>query len=344
VAISQSTSIVDIEYPPGLIAYLRTSGRVPRSIEIECRTLSGGVSNKTVLVELSDGRAWVLKQALAKLRVKDDWYSDVARIGREAEGLRWLIDLAPTGATTPLVFADPSQNLLAMQAVKKPHESYKSLLLAGTLSRDAVLDLAAKFGFLLGTIHSRAFSRRQDVAAAFDDTSCFETLRIEPYYIATASREPDSSAFYESLISDTRAARFTLVHGDYSPKNVLVHNDNLVLLDHEVIHWGDGCFDIGFALTHLLCKAHYVGARRVDYRDATTAFWKSYSTTSDVADESRCVRHALACLLGRARGKSPLEYLSAEVRDRQCRAVLTLMRRVPTQVPRLIEEFLQRMQ
>ena len=42
--------------------------------------LSGGVSNRTVMVRLADGKAWVIKQALEKLRVKTDWFCDPARI------------------------------------------------------------------------------------------------------------------------------------------------------------------------------------------------------------------------------------------------------------------------
>ena len=113
------------------MGYLAASGRVRAGEVVGCRTLGGGVSNRTVLVALPDGRAWVLKQALERLRVKEPWFSDPARIRREAEGLRWLQRMAPEGAITPLVFEDPAENLLAMQAVPQPHENYKSLLLNG---------------------------------------------------------------------------------------------------------------------------------------------------------------------------------------------------------------------
>ena len=60
---------VDIEQPDALAAYLRASGRVGADEPLRIRTLAGGVSNKTVLVERPSGEAWVLKQALPKLRV-----------------------------------------------------------------------------------------------------------------------------------------------------------------------------------------------------------------------------------------------------------------------------------
>src|SRR6476646_3549302 len=108
---------VDIEDPASLRQYLRDSGRVNEGEALEIRTLAGGVSNKTVLVRRRSGEAWVLKQALPKLRTKADWFSDPARIRREALGLEWLPKLAPAGTITPLVFRDDAQNLLAMEAV-----------------------------------------------------------------------------------------------------------------------------------------------------------------------------------------------------------------------------------
>src|ERR1041385_2602205 len=101
---------LDIEQPDELRAYLRESGKVSLSEELRIQTLAGGVSNKTVLVETGGGKAWVLKQALAKLRVKVDWFSDPARIEREADGIRWLEKLAPKGSITPLVFEDRQQH------------------------------------------------------------------------------------------------------------------------------------------------------------------------------------------------------------------------------------------
>src|SRR5436190_6041909 len=112
-----SADPLDIEQPDALAAYLRVTGRVSPDEPLRIRVLAGGVSNKTVLVERPAGEAWVLKQALPKLRVAVDWFSDPVRIRREAEGLRWLAQLAPPGTITPLVFEDAEQFLLAMQAV-----------------------------------------------------------------------------------------------------------------------------------------------------------------------------------------------------------------------------------
>ena len=88
---------LDIEQPEQLAAYLRRGGYLRPGETVVSRVLPGGVSNRVVLVERSNGDAWVLKQALSKLRVAVDWFSSPERIHREALGLRWLsrLDLEP---------------------------------------------------------------------------------------------------------------------------------------------------------------------------------------------------------------------------------------------------------
>src|SRR3954451_15425470 len=169
---------LDIEQPDALAAYLRATGRVGPDEPLRIRTLAGGVSNKTVLVERPSGEAWVLKQALPKLRVAVDWFSDVARIHREALGLRYLAELAPPGTITPLIFQDHEHHLLAMAAVPEPHENWKTVLLQGRGTPHQV----RHFAMILAMIHDRGHARRDELAGVFDDRSFFESLRLEPYY------------------------------------------------------------------------------------------------------------------------------------------------------------------
>jgi 5-methylthioribose kinase len=171
----------------------------------------------------------------------------------------------------------------------------------------------------------------------FGDKTFFETLRVEPYYRYTAHLAPE---FLNPLIDETLATDVSLVHGDFSPKNVLLHGERMVLLDHEVAHFGDPAFDIGFAMAHFLSKAHHLADLRERFIDAAQEFWQSYQGWLPYAEfESRCVQHSLACLLARVRGRSPLEYLSTEERSRQADAILAIMREAPRQIPALMERF-----
>jgi len=338
-----TNSTLNIEDPQQLLTYLRETGLIEADEQPAMRQLTGGVSNRTVLLERPTGEAWVLKQALAKLRVAVDWFSSPERIHREAMGLRWLSQLAPPYTIPALVHEDYNDHLLVMDAVAQPHANWKTLLLEGQVDTNHI----EQFGRLLGAIHRHAYERLQEVAPAFEDTSFFESLRLEPYYSYTAGQVPSAADFLYDLIEQTHQQRLTLVHGDYSPKNILVYQGRLILLDHEVIHWGDPAFDLGFSLTHLLSKAHHLPQHRAAFAAAAGQYWQVYvQTLGNVAWsetlEPRAARHTLACLLARVAGRSPLEYLDSTERAHQQDTVVGLMANPPVTIPNLIQQFTKR--
>ncbi|MDA0990394.1 MAG: phosphotransferase [Verrucomicrobia bacterium] len=329
---------MNIENPNELRRYLVDHGHVAEGDHIQFEVLKGGVSNRTVRIEREDAPDWVIKQALDKLRVSVDWFSDPERIHREADGLRWLERLVPRGAVPGFVFEDHAEHLLAMEAVAQPHENWKSMLLKGRLNDDHI----RQFAHLLAAIHVGENVSRDELSAAFHDRSFFESLRLEPYYGYSATQLQESTAFLQSLIETTRATREALVHGDYSPKNILVRRGQLVLLDHEVIHFGDPAFDVGFSMTHLLSKAHHVVCARSAFAAAAHRYWHFYQDAAkDLSTglEPRAVQHTLGCLLARVAGRSPLEYLSAVERQTQTRVALDLMKNVPERMGDLIDQF-----
>lgn len=338
---NSAPAVLDIEDPQALIAYLRATGRILPDESPTVQVLAGGVSNRTVFVERATGEAWVLKQALSKLRVAVEWFSSPERVAREALGIQWLTQLAPPDTIPPLVFFDSDYFLLAMQAVPPPHTNWRTMLLHGQLKTDHV----RQFGHLLGNIHRHASERRDEVEPVFQDRSFFESLRVEPYYAYTAAQVAASANFYAALIDETRRTQLSLVHGDYSPKNILVRNERLILLDHEVIHWGDPAFDLGFSLTHLLSKAHHVTNLRREFGSAARLYWKEYSKALGSVGwekdlEPRAVRHTLGCLLARVSGRSPHDYWTPTEAERQRQTVVKLMQRRIETVDQLVDSFL----
>jgi 5-methylthioribose kinase len=335
---------LDIEQHPALLAYLRHGEHIAPDETPRFTNLTGGVSSRAVLVERASGEGWVLKQSLAKLRVATDWFSDPQRIHCEAMALRWLAKLTPPGSVPAFVFEDHDHHVLAMQAVPQPHANWKRLMLDGGLKLDHVM----AFARLLATIHRNAYLRLAQVAPDFATCAFFESLRIEPYYRYTAAQVPEIAPFIHALIEDTLPLRLTFVHGDYSPKNVLIYHDQPVLLDYEVAHIGDPAFDLGFSTTHLLSKAHHLPRQRRDFAEAAQAYWDTYEQTLGdvqwrVGLQARAVRHTLGCLLARVAGRSPLEYMDATERARQREVVVAIMRQPPLTFTELIHTFTSRL-
>jgi 5-methylthioribose kinase len=335
----------DIENFDVLREYLTEHGHVRAGETVSFTKLAGGVSNRTVRVAWPDGRAWVLKQALAKLRVNVDWFSSPARIRVEAKALRWLNASAPPGTTPAYVFEDSQHFLMGMEAVPEEHENWKSILLSGQI----VSSHFEQFGALLGTIHRRSSDARSEARTTFADTTYFENLRLDPYYLYTAQQLPAAAAFLTTLAQETLSRKDSLVHGDFSPKNTLVYRNKLILLDYEVVHFGDPAFDVGFALTHFLSKAHHLPEARASLASAAELFWQVYSVEVEQQQwarglEPRVVRHTLGCLLARVSGKSPLEYLTPEEMSRQREVVLSLVANPPAGVSELIDDLIYKIE
>lgn len=342
--IVSSTAMIDIENHAQLIDFLVQSGLLEEGVQPLCTTLHGGVSNRTVKIIGADGTGWVAKQALEKLRVEADWFSDPERIHVEAAGLRWLARLVGAAAVPSFVFESHEQHLLIMSAVPDPHQNYKEILLTESPEpRHAI-----EFATLLARLHDNAFTHRAELSLEFADTSFFENLRIDPYYRSAGHRLPAATPFLFRLIDGTRKRRLTLVHGDYSPKNILIHQGRLILLDHEVIHFGDPAFDVGFSMAHFLSKAH---ARRPLRRQFTTladSYWQTYYQQANnrpwATDLERwCVNHSLGCLLARVAGKSILEYLSSSQKAAQRMVVKQMIDEPPATMPALIHQFTSRL-
>jgi 5-methylthioribose kinase len=335
----------DIENFDRLRNYLLDHGYVRAEETIALKKLAGGVSNRTVRVMWADGHGWVLKQALAKLRVDVDWFSNPERIGVEAKALRWLNRSAPAGTTPAFIFEDVKNHLMGMAAIPDEHENWKSVLLAGRI----VSDHFEQIGLLLGTIHRRSSESEVEISQAFSDTTYFESLRLEPYYLYAAQNAPEATGFLTTLASETLLQKHSLVHGDFSPKNTLIYRNKLILLDYEVVHFGDPAFDVGFAMTHFLSKAHHLPAVRSRLASAAELFWRVYydeimKISWARTMEPRVVRHTLGCLLARVAGKSPLEYLTPWERLQQRNVVLAMLEQPPTNVPDLITEFVRKIE
>jgi 5-methylthioribose kinase len=298
-------------------SYLAQAGLVPREQEINIRELGGGVSNVVLLVEKpGTGERWVVKQSLGKLRVKDDWRAGRERIFREAESIQKLQAVLPAGCVPQVLHIDRQNFIFIMTAALPGSVTWKELLLCGEADPDVAQEVGKLLAAMLG-----ASRQDPDFQRAFADRTAFDQLRIDPYYRTTASRCPAVAPALQSLIRDSQAIRTALVHGDYSPKNILVSGKSILLIDFEAAHWGDPAFDSGFLLNHLVLKAFHQPRFLERYLDAARAFWSALvggmGSGGTTQFEAMTVRHLGALMLARIDGKSPVEYIQNE--QTQCR-------------------------
>lgn len=290
-------------------AYLAERGLIDDPAALSIRELGGGVSNLVLLVE-GPGVRWVAKQSLGKLRVEDDWTSQRARIFREAAAIQSL-GAVLDGAVPQVVHVDRGNFLYVMTAAPTGSVVWKDALLKGQVS----MRVAEEAGRLLSAIIT-ASKKAAVFQEEFADRTVFDELRIDPYYRTTAARHPDARAALGKLIEDSWNIRTSLVHGDYSPKNMLVRDDKVFLIDFEVVHWGDPAFDSAFLLNHLMLKSFHQPRFAEQYFQAARAFWQALDSglrdARTVDFEAMTVRHLGGLMLARMDGKSPVEYIRDE--------------------------------
>ena len=299
-----------------LPAYLAAQGLVREPETIHAHLLTGGVSNQAFWVEWPGG-ACVVKQARPRLAVQMEWRADVNRIVREAEALQWLHARIGPPRVPRLLHVDRDAKVMAMEAILPPAENYKTILLRGEVDAG----LAEQFGALLAEIHNATHD--DATRECFGDATFFDQLRLSPYYGTVAERHPDLADRLAALRHECLHERFCLVHGDYSPKNILVRDGRLVLLDYEVAHWGNPSFDLGFALTHFCAKALHLPERGMAFVAAARRFWVTYQARVLLPEASRAHagHHLAAILLARMDGKSPLEYFTDEAKREVVRGI-----------------------
>jgi aminoglycoside phosphotransferase (APT) family kinase protein len=319
-----------------LLEGLRRMALVSANADGVCVPLAGGVSSDIYRVDLPD-RSFCVKRALPKLKVAADWRAPIERNRWEVEWMRVAGGIVPQAV--PAILGEDGESGCFAMAWLSPdsHPVWKTLLRDG----DIGTAFAGEVGDTLGRIHA-ATADRDDIAARFPTADIFYAIRLEPYLVATARAHPDLAPRLAALVETTRSTRRVLVHGDFSPKNILHGPNGPVILDAECAWYGDPAFDLAFVLNHLLLKGLWRPAWRGRYLDAFAALTDAY--LAHVAWEPRATMAARTAallpglLLGRVDGKSPAEYLTRAVEHDAVRAFASELLLRPVADLRLIAQ------
>lgn len=299
--------MIDITDETVLRRYLKDRLLVPADEEPRIVDLKGGVSCQVLLVE-TRRESFVLKQACPKLRVQEDWFSDMTRVKIEQDALRYYQKVVPD-LVPHFLFYDEENYLFAMEAAPAGARMWKNLLLRGSIDFSIALRIASA----LAKVHNAA-AADQDAWRTFADQKIFIELRIDPYLRRTATRHPSLKKRIDHEVERLLENRQTLVHGDYSPKNVLVADDRLFILDFEVAHIGDPSFDLAFLTNHFLLKAvknkEWAPAYLALMQSTARAYLKEILFTQADRLEADTVRTLALLFLARVDGKSPAEYIT----------------------------------
>lgn len=296
-----------------ILTLLRESGLLA-SDQPRLEPLEGGVSSDIYLIH--DGeQKMVIKLALPKLKVKDDWFADTSRNQVEQDFIHYVEAFRP-GAVPRILASFPEEGFFLMEFLGGSYANWKNQLMQGRCDPATAKEAAA----ILAEIYLRSHND-PEAAKRFDTTDNFYALRIESYLVTTGKRNPQLQAAFDEEAERLKGWREALVHGDYSPKNMLVSLDRLVLLDHEVAWYGDPVFDLAFLLNHLFLKSLLLRGKHTDALALPPAVWQAYF--EKLGDnklqemEARACRLLLMLMLARIDGKSPVEYFVGHEPEQQ---------------------------
>ena len=293
-----------------VVAYLTKRGIISGSAEVE--ELTGGVSN-VVLGIKSGAKDLVLKQALPQLKVAAVWKADQRRAIVEANGMKLLHSITPENVPD-LIDLDPEEFTLTMDRLPRECTVWKTDLLEGVIKPSVGKDL----GRILATWHNFGANSKESLDAYMED-SLFDQLRVTPFYRAVAKVNPGLDNRIQELITEITTIKITLVHGDFSPKNIMITGtDKPIVLDFEVMHTGNPVFDLGFVSAHLLCKYLRTedSSQKSLLRETAIAFINSYDQTCNIPVANSLPHHVAVIALARVEGVSPVNYLDESAKAR----------------------------
>ena len=319
------------ELPQEIADSLRRFGLLAPDERATGQALKGGVSSDIWRVDLPRGAVCV-KRALPKLKVAQDWCAPVSRNVYEVEWIHTAGRLV-SDAVPKVLGHDPEHGSFAMQFFDPAeHRLWKEELRQGRVD----LDVARSVGERLALIHAGT-ARDPSIAARFPTDAIFDAIRLDPYLKATAQVHPELAPALHELVRVTATTKRALVHGDVSPKNILIGAKGPIFLDAECAWYGDPAFDLAFCLNHLLLKCLWAPSAWEQLLTAFDLLVAHYSGKVDweprAALLGRAARLLSGLLLARVDGKSPVEYLTLESDKDRVRRVARRFLLQPPAVP-----------
>ena len=286
-----------------VVSYLTERGLLTGDATVE--TLTGGVS--CIVLAVSNSQVdLVVKQALPELKTQAKWVADQRRAIVEARAMQ-VYHSVTADSVPELIDCDSEEFTLTMSRLARSCTNWKIDMLEGRIHPE----MGGKLGLILAKWHNAA-ANSSEIKEEFMEGALFEQLRVAPFYRTVAAVNPQLTSVINALIAEITEVKATLVHGDFSPKNIMATTENRpIVLDFEVAHTGNPVFDLAFLLAHLLCKVIRTEDNSEKELLLATAsqFLNTYEANTQLPVAKSLPGHIALIALARVEGISPVNYL-----------------------------------
>lgn len=301
--------MIDISVEEELIAYLKERKLINNEIGCNIEYCKGGVSGTVALINDKDN-LMLIKQALNRLKVQEEWISNPIRAKIEYDCNNILYSIIPEYILRPYFF-DELNNIFCREAAPVNFRMWKNDLINGKLD----FQIATKYIDSISRIHNIC-ADDNNVKQTFKNIDIFNELRLCPYIEFTVKKHPKYKEFANKVLIELREEKITLVHGDYSPKNVMIYGNKMYIMDFEVAHYGNPAFDLAFLSNHFILKAIKMKRFAESFLNMYEYCIQRYFDNVNYMDKNKLencfIRTLCLMLIARVDGKSPVEYITNE--------------------------------
>ena len=304
-------------------AYLQRKKLLEKGEMPRVRPMGDGLKNLLFRVN-TDLQDRMIKQALARVQIKERWWTDRKRIFQEKSCIEILSGILNPDVIPQILLEDRTDFILVTSAPPRDAVLWEDELGRGRID----LQIAVQCGELLATVHNET-ADKLDLKKTFKDTKPFEQLRLDPFYYRLIQRYPDLKKIIDNKVRLLLRTRQVLVLGDLRPRNVWIDHGQVYLVDFATAHYGHPSFDLAFYSSDLCLKAMRNNIQKAAFLEAINVFWNSYFKIADyegVEDLEKTAVQDLGCLLLCATdGRQPVTYLDESTQDLSRRIAQSLI-------------------
>ncbi len=274
---------------------------------INVEPLKGGVSCEIYKVDTTTN-SYCIKKALKKLRVEKDWYADPIRSYYEYLWLKKTKKILPSSIPEVISYNRMKNYLIIEYLNMSRYSNLKEDLLKGKVDLDNLNKIAKKLLYIHKNLKSN-YNKKIFQTHNFN----FIKLRINPYLLELNKTYPELKKYINETVNLLRNNQHTVIHADFTPKNILVSKNKQIILDAETANYGDPSFDIVSLINHLIIKLLFVNKNKKNFVLALKKIFNTYHSNVTWEEKQDIIKRSLTLLplmmLARVDGKSPVEYI-----------------------------------
>ena len=274
---------------------------------IDFTRMEGGVSSEVYKVKTSN-KTYCVKRSLAKLLVKKEWFADKKRLKYEYYWLKHCKKIIPNNIPNIITFSEKKDYLVLEFFDQNKFTTLKHLLFKKKINLNLIKNISKN----LFKIHNK--SKNTSIKKKFSKNfKNFYDLRLDAYFNEVKRVHPNLKNHINKINRNYIKNSTTLVHGDFSPKNILTDNRSIKFIDAETCNFGDPVFDVVFFNNHLLIKSIIIPEKKNEFLECYKLFFNTYIKLLKGHEKfnfiSRCIDMIPIMLIARIDGKSPVEYV-----------------------------------